>query len=221
MRMGRLRAWTVVAALVATLLLAFLLVEWLGLPLLVDPRPRLVAVSVAAALIGVGLLVVDAVLPIPSSVVMVALGATFGVVGGTALSIVGSLGGFALGYALGRRSRTGIVAIVDPADVARGAAMVRRWGVLAVVASRPLPLVAETVAICSGAGGMRTAPALAAALVGCAGPAAAFSWAGWRGQSAADGPVVFVLVALASGVCWVVGRRLSLSADRSPPPPAG
>lgn len=203
-----------VGALVAALLTAFLVVEWARIPLLVDPGPSLHTASLVAAMIGVGLLVVDAVLPVPSSVVMVALGATFGLVDGMLLSLVGSMGGFALGYALGRRSRGALTTAVDPGDVARGSALVSRWGVLAIVASRPLPLVAETVAISAGAFGMRAAPAFAAALAGTAGPAAVFSYAGWRGATTGDAALVFAFVAVASAVCWVAGRRLSAAADR-------
>jgi uncharacterized membrane protein YdjX (TVP38/TMEM64 family) len=201
-----------VGGLVAVLLVVFVAVEWAGVPLLVDPRPWLRTVSVLAAVIGVGLLVADAVLPVPSSVVMVALGATFGLTAGTLLSVVGSVGGFAVGYLIGRRSRTVLRSAVDGRDVLRGAAMLRRWGVLAVVVSRPLPLVAETVAITAGAFGLRPTAAFAAAVVGTVGPAAAYSYAGWRGASTTDGAVVFVVVVVASAVCWAVGRRLSSAA---------
>jgi uncharacterized membrane protein YdjX (TVP38/TMEM64 family) len=204
----------VMGGLMAVLLIMFVVVEWAEIPLLVDPRPSLQRVSVVAAMIGVGLLVVDAVLPVPSSVVMVALGATFGLVVGILLSIVGSVGGFAVGYLIGRRSRGTLTSAVDGRDVARGAAMVRRWGVLAVVVSRPLPLVAETVAITAGALGLRLTAAFTAAVVGTVGPAAAFSYAGWRGASTADGAVVFVLVAVVAGLFWAVGRRLSSAGDR-------
>ena len=199
--------------LVAALLVVFVAVEWAGLPLLVDPRSSLRTPSVAAALIGVGLLVVDAFVPVPSSVVMVALGATFGLGGGILLAVVGSVGGFALGYAIGRRSRGALRSSVDAGDVARGGALVARWGVLAIIASRPLPLVSETVAISAGAFGMRPAPALTAALAGALGPAAVFSYAGWRGASTGDAVVVFLVVAVVSALCWVAGRRLSASAD--------
>ena len=210
---GRLRAWTVLAGLVAALLVVFVAVEWAGVPLLVDPRSSLRTPSVLAALVGVGLLVVDAVVPVPSSVVMVALGATFGLGGGMLLSVVGGVGGFALGYALGRRSRGALTSSVDAGDVARGGAIVRRWGVLAIVASRPLPLVAETVAISAGAFGLRPASALTAALVGALAPAAVFSYAGWRGASTADGAVVFLVVAVVSVLCWAAGRALWTAAD--------
>lgn len=212
--MTTLRPWALVGGLAAALLVVFLVVEWAEVPLLVDPGPSLHTVSLLAAVIGVGLLVCDAVLPVPSSVVMVALGATFGLAGGMLLSVVGSMGGFALGYALGRRSQGAVTKAVDAGDVERGAALVQRWGVLAIVASRPLPLVAETVAISAGAFGLRPASAFAAALAGTVGPAALFAYAGWRGASTADGAVIFVLVALASALCWAVGRRLS-GADQS------
>lgn len=214
MRLGRLRAWTLVGGLAAALLVVFLVVEWAGVPLLSDPRPWLHTVSLAAAMVGVGLLVFDAVLPVPSSVVMVALGATFGLVGGILLSVVGSVGGFALAYALGRRSRSAVTSAVDAGEVERGAVLLRRWGVVAIVASRPLPLVAETVAISAGAFGLRPASAFTAALAGAVGPAAVFSYAGWRGASTADAAAIFVVVAVVSALSWAAGRRLTSVADR-------
>ncbi|GIE44062.1 VTT domain-containing protein [Actinoplanes lobatus] len=201
--MGRLRVWMLVAVVATVLLTVFLIVELAGVPVLTDPRPLLGRVSVAAAVIGVGLLVADAVLPVPSSVVMVALGATFGLAAGAALSLLGGLGGFAVGYVLGRRSRN-LLATGTP----RSAGLVRRWGLLAVVVSRPLPLVAETVAYTAGALGMRPAAAFAAAAAGTAGPAVAFSYAGWRGATTGDGLVVFGAVAVAALLCWVLGRSL-------------
>jgi uncharacterized membrane protein YdjX (TVP38/TMEM64 family) len=63
-----------------------------GVPLLTDDLPSLGAAGAGAAVIGVALLVIDAVVPVPSSGVMIALGALFGVAGGTALGMVGSVG---------------------------------------------------------------------------------------------------------------------------------
>ena len=219
-----LRPWTLPVGVLAVLLIVFFVVEWLRVPLLVDPRPALGTVTVAAAIIGVGLLVADAVIPVPSSVVMVALGATFGFVGGAVLSVIGSVGGFALGYLIGRRARGSLASAMEGDDVVRIAAFVRRWGLLAVVFSRPLPLVAEMVAFTTGSFGMRPVAAFAAALVGAVGPAVAFSYAGWRGASSADGAIVFALVAVAASLCWAAGRRLSSASDRrrkgAPPRPS-
>ncbi|WP_193315200.1 VTT domain-containing protein [Nostocoides sp. F2B08] len=209
MRLRRVRAWTVVAGLASVLLALFAVVEWAGVPVLVDPTPWLRSVSLVAGVVGVGLLVVDAFVPVPSSVVMVALGATFGLVGGIALSVLGSVGGFALAYAVGRRSRSTLESAVVLGDVERGSGLVRRWGLLAIVASRPVPLVAETVAISAGAFGLRPTPAFAAALAGAVAPATVFSYAGWRGATTGDGVALFAAVVGASVLLWVAGRRWS------------
>ncbi|MGA8045511.1 MAG: VTT domain-containing protein [Dermatophilaceae bacterium] len=213
MRTGRVRAWAVLAGFAATLLALFAIVEWAGVPLLVNPSPWLQTVSLAAAVIGVGLLVVDAFVPVPSSVVMVALGATFGLVGGIALSVLGSVGGFALAYAVGRRSRDAVASAVVPDDLTRGSALIQRWGVLAIVASRPVPLVAETVAISAGAFGLRPVPAVGAALAGALGPAAVFAYAGWRGATTGQGVALFAAVVGVSGILWLAGRRWSAQPD--------
>src|SRR5215218_2557739 len=95
--LGHVRAWVILVGVLGVLLVGFLVVEWWQVPLLVDPRSSLDDLSVVAAMVGVALLVIDAVAPVPSSVVMVTLGATFGFAGGLALSLVGSVGGFAFG----------------------------------------------------------------------------------------------------------------------------
>ena len=63
------------AAMMGVMLLLFGLVEALGVPLLTDPRASLRGLGALAAPLGVGLLVADVVLPVPSSLVMIAHGA--------------------------------------------------------------------------------------------------------------------------------------------------
>jgi hypothetical protein len=84
------RYWAVAVGLLTLVLALFVVVEALGVPLLVDPTPWLARPGIAAALLGVGLLVADVAVPVPSSIVMVAHGALFGVVLGTVLSLLGS-----------------------------------------------------------------------------------------------------------------------------------
>lgn len=101
------RLMLVWVALVAGLLVLFVAVEAAGVPLLSDPDRSLRLVSVPVAVLGVGLLVVDALLPVASSAVMVIHGAAFGVIGGTALSTCGAAGSLALAAWIGRRGRAG------------------------------------------------------------------------------------------------------------------
>src|ERR1044071_237326 len=86
-------------------LACFGIAEGLGVPLLTDPMPALRAAGPLAAVIGVSLLVADVVLPVPSSVIMIAHGALFGIWTGSLLSLAGSTGCSLAGFAIGRAGR--------------------------------------------------------------------------------------------------------------------
>jgi uncharacterized membrane protein YdjX (TVP38/TMEM64 family) len=93
-----------VSVIFGLLLVLFLVGEGTGVPLLKDRSPWLGSTgTLTAAIFGTGLLLADVVLPVPSSAVMVAHGALFGVVGGTLLSVGGSTGATLVGFSLGRR----------------------------------------------------------------------------------------------------------------------
>src|SRR5918998_226226 len=144
------RYWAVIGAILFFFLVLFLLVEAMDVPLLTDPSPWLGRGGVLAALVGVGLLVADVALPVPSSTLMIAHGALFGVVGGTLLSLGGSMGAALVGFALGRRGGPLLARFVQHQGRARADRMLTRWGALAIVITRPVPLLAETVAIMAG-----------------------------------------------------------------------
>src|SRR5918998_4835459 len=109
----------VVGGMVAFFLLLFAAAGLLGVPLLADPTPWLSRGGAAAACVGVGLLVADVLLPVPSSLVMVAHGALFGVTVGTLLSLAGSVGAALLGFAIGRRGGGLMERLVSPAERGR------------------------------------------------------------------------------------------------------
>ncbi len=135
------RYWTVAGRMLAVLLGLFGAAEALDVPLLTDPSPWLDDRGPLAALAGVGLLVVDILLPVPSSLVMVANGAIFGVVAGTTLSLVGSVGVAAVGFGLGRRGGGMLARVVPANERERADRLLGRWGTLAVIATRPAPLL--------------------------------------------------------------------------------
>ena len=93
----------IMCGMLAFFLSLFFVVEAVGIPLLIEPTPWLNGGGAAAAALGVSLLVADVLLPVPSSLVMMAHGALFGVLGGTLLSLVGCTGASLFGFWLGRR----------------------------------------------------------------------------------------------------------------------
>jgi len=201
----------------------FVAVEAAGLGLLTDPTPTMGRVPLAAAAaIGLTLLVVDVVLPVPSSVVMVLHGALFGAVVGSLLSVAGAVGATVVGYLVGRGGAPLVARVAPPAEQDRAAALLGRWGPLAIVVTRPLPLLAETTAIVAGTTRALTVPRVALwAGVGAVAPAVAYAVAGSSAAGGADLPLVFAVVLALAGVTWLVGRRTAAPADRPEPAPHG
>lgn len=205
----------VVAALAGTSLLLFAVVEAAGVPLLTDPLPTLRAAGALAAVLGVALLVADVAVPVPASLVMLAHGALFGLLPGAALSLLGGVGATAVGFAVGRRGRGLVDRVTTPAQRRRADRLLARWGALAIVVTRPVPVLAETVAVLAGTSPLRWPAALLAATVGTAVPAVLYAAAGAAAADAVDGVLVFGLVMALAAVLALAGHLRSRGA-RSP-----
>ena len=202
------RGGLVVGAVVAVVSIAgFALAEALHVAVLVDPGAAMRR-GWAAAAVGVGLLVADVVLPVPSSLVMLAHGALFGVVPGAALSLLGRSGNALVAVMLGRRAaRFGPRPDGPASPGGRSEELVRRWGLPAIVLTRPVPVLAESTTVAAGAMGMRAGPVVAAAAVGALPEAVLYALAGAVAASSANAAVVFVAaLALAAGAWAVVAR---------------
>ncbi len=202
------RYWSVVGAMIAFFLLLFLLVEWMQIPLLTDPSQSLGRGGFYAAAVGVGLLIADVVLPVPSSLVMIAHGALFGVVTGTLLSLIGSLGAALTGFAIGRRGGGWLEKIVTADDRARVERMLERWGALAIVVTRPVPLLAETAAVMAGASAMSWRQLAAASFAGSLPPSLLYALTGSVAASFQNTTLMFTFIMLVSAAFWMVSRKL-------------
>lgn len=203
----------IVVALMASFLLLFLAVESAGVPLLTDPTPSMRHGGVLAAALGVGLLVADVLLPVPSSLVMVAHGAIFGVVSGTLLSVLGSMGAALFGFAIGRRGGKLIERLVTPDERAHANKMLARWGALAVVVTRPVPLLAETVAIITGASPLGWGRMTLASFAGSLPPALLYALTGAAYANFQSATLMFGAV-LVAGSFFLIGRLLELLVSR-------
>lgn len=168
-----------VIGMMAVLLALFAVVRAADVAVLGDPRPVLAQLGTLAALAAVGLLVVDVVLPVPSSLIMVWLGASHGWLAGAVLSLVGGVGASAFAFWVGRRGGPLYARLVPHIERVRADAFLARWGLVAITLTRPVPIVAETTAIVAGTSGAVTwRGVLAAAIVGCAPWAVAYGLAG-------------------------------------------
>jgi len=206
------------AGMAAAFLGLFAVVQALNVPLLTDPTPWLAGGAATAAAVGVALLVLDVLLPVPSSLVMVAHGALFGIAAGTLLSLAGGLGAGALGFALGRWGSPAIRARIAPDERRRADALLERWGALAVVVTRPVPILAETVAILAGTSPLGWPRFLAATAAGTLPAALLYAVTGATAARLDHTILVFALVLLVAAAFWWAGRRLGRGSRSSENP---
>lgn len=200
------RYWLLLGGFIVLFGVLFGVAAALGMPV-EDARPWMGAGGAGAALVGVALLVVDVALPVPSSGVMMLHGLLFGLWTGATLSLAGSMGAAAVGFAVGRAGNGWIRRLVTPEEHDRAGRLLARWGTLAVVASRPVPMLAETVMILAGASPMPWGRAMLAAFAGTVPAALAYAAVGATAASLRAGTAVFVGVVLVGGVFWWWGRR--------------
>jgi uncharacterized membrane protein YdjX (TVP38/TMEM64 family) len=124
----------------------------------------------------VGLLTVDIVAPIPSSLVAALAGTVFGPLLGSVIVFVGLSLGCVVGYAIGRLARTRL----DATGTRRRAyvaatAIHSRGSAVAVIVARPVPLLAEATVVVAGLAGMHRARFMVSCLVANAGVAILFA----------------------------------------------
>ena len=198
----------IMTLMMSCFLVLFLVVEAFGVPVLVDPTPWMNQGGALAASIGVSLLIADVLLPVPSSLVMVAHGALFGVALGTLLSLLGSVWAALFGFAIGRRGGKLLERVVTREERKRADSLLARWGALAIIVTRPFPVLAETVSIMAGASSLGWGSVILASLAGSLPPALLYALTGAAVMSFQSTTLMFGVVLLIAGLFWIVGNRV-------------
>jgi membrane protein DedA with SNARE-associated domain len=171
--------------------------------------------------IGLALMTADLLLPVPSSAIMNWYGSTWaeslGTAGGT---VVGGLVGAAVCVAsslliyglcrwLGRRAA---VRLAGERDLERVRGFFERWGSLTIVATRPVPMLAEAVVCLAGMSRMPLGRFLLASTVGAIPFAMVFAWLGAMGRETEE-PLSMLVLSIAIPlllwvpVVWLLARR--------------
>lgn len=161
------------------------------------------------AAIGIALLVVDVVLPIPSSVVAIGLCLSLGPIWGAGAVAVGCLLAFVLGYGLGRLlPEARLRAWIGPALWDRAREHARGNALWWIVAARPLPVLAEISALMAGVFRLPPLLALVQATAASIAVGALYGASAWLGQR--EPGLVGLLVAMLAlpTLLWCVHRVL-------------
>jgi uncharacterized membrane protein YdjX (TVP38/TMEM64 family) len=126
--------------------------------------------------VGAGLLAADIVLPIPSSVVLTALGVALGGVAGAMVGAAGLTFGCVVGYGLGRAAgKAGATSLLAGSGDASVQRLLKAYGLPLVVACRAVPVLAEASIIAAGIAGLPPLRCLSVAALANIGLAAAYA----------------------------------------------
>ncbi len=159
-----------------------------------------------AAAGGVGLLVADIALPIPSTIVMSALGATYGFWLGGLLATLGSMLAGLTAYGCARwAGRPAAIWIAGEDGLARTEELFARGGAWLVLTSRWLPILPEAVACLAGLARMPFRTFFWALTVGSVPLGLTFAWIGTLTEDRSG--LALALSALIPVGAWVLSRR--------------
>jgi uncharacterized membrane protein YdjX (TVP38/TMEM64 family) len=205
------RSIVLMAAAAAVVIASKLLIEnVLGISLEPFVAAWLERPGAGSAALIVGLLAADVLFTVPSSVVMVLSGAAFGVWWGALLALVGSIAGEWLGFELVRRyGRRATRWLADESDLVPLDRFFARHGALAVVVTRPLPVVMETMTLVAGLSQMPRWQFVLASLAGTTPIVLVYAQAGAVSREIGSAlPAIVILVAMAAaGWVWHQSRH--------------
>ena len=196
-----------VLSLILFFLAGFLVAAALDVPLFTGTDWIQEHARTSAVAILNGLLIGDVLLPIPSSLLMVANGALLGTVGGSLATLISTVLGGALAFWLGRRGAPWLLARISVREHARADRFFSRWGAMAVLVSRPVPIIAETIAILAGTTPMGWRRFLLSVFLGNLPPAILYAFAGASAKNASYSVAIFVILVGLAGAWWLFGLR--------------
>ena len=198
----------VFGGMMALILACFGLASLVDIPWLRDPMQGLSDRPGLAFSLSTALLAADVLLPVPSSLIMIGNGAIFGTMPGSLVSLVGGLSASLTGWAMGRLGSRHLQRFVGDEGMERANAFLHSWGDMAIILSRPIPVLAEAVAILCGS--MRVSPLRLAVFsaMGLYPPCLLYAYAGSRAGAAPEGWQALLWVLGVALLAWVVGRWL-------------
>ena len=192
--------------LVVLQLFLLALVEILAIPILINPFRDMTDASLWVAIIGVGLLIFDVVLPIPSSLVMVGHGAFFGIFIGTCLSLIGATAAAMIGFIIGRLSLPILDKFIESDDQQNADNLLRRMGWMAIILTRPIPILAETTVVLAGTSSMKWTTVLFASLCGNIPIALLYAITGATAANLNNFLFSFVIIIVITGSLWGINH---------------
>ncbi len=164
--------------------------------------------QMAVAGIISGLLAVDLILPIPSSVIMAASGMLLGVWIGGIASFLGAILAACSGFWICRRGgRRVFRRLIGNQETRRIDRWFSKYGVYAIIISRPIPMLTEILSCLAGLSALRFRTFLLSSILGTLPICFVYSYFGSRGDITDPWPAVWVSIVIPA-IGWVIARRI-------------
>ena len=210
-----MRWFWLVLAVVALILIPFFLFEAyftaLGERVARGEVPTTAAVAIISALLAL-----DVLLPVPSSLVSAAAGVLLGFWGGALVVWAGMTVSCVLAYLIGARSSSLARRIVGDGGLLRARELSDRYGDLAIVLCRPVPVVAEASVLFAGVMHVPAARFLRVCALANVGVAAVYAAIGAWAMSVDSFLLAFLGAMAAPGLAWVAARMFLPRAKEAP-----
>jgi uncharacterized membrane protein YdjX (TVP38/TMEM64 family) len=194
--------------LIGFFLVTFGAAEYFNVPLLKDPAYLQQKGGLVAAIGGVLLLVSDILLPVPGSLIMIGNGALFGVLIGTLLSLAGGMSACVCGFLIGKKGNRFIDRFISEQEKETAHKLMMEWGYLAIIITRPVPLLSETVIIIAGTTGLKWNKILLSSFLGLLPGSFIYALTGASAIGMDNGVYSFVIVIIVAGFFWMAGRMI-------------
>ncbi len=158
------------------------------------------------ALVSFFILSADILLPVPSSIVMYMNGYVLGIIGGSLVSLVALLLGSVIGYYLGKLTSMGVKANGEE----RAKLFLQKYGALAILITRGVPILAESICVVCGYNKMPFKPYLLLNLIGYIPLCLLYAIFGHAGYNSNNFLLSFGLSLLVSAAFWFFGKAYLL-----------
>lgn len=161
-----------------------------------------------SAFVSTALLASDIVLPVPSSVLMLLNGKLFGIVIGTVVSCLGLVLSTLLGYIIGKKITSSLSRFLNTRQQEEAEKMFKQWGYLALIISRPIPLLSESISIVAGMQGMPFSSMLISAFAGSLPGALVYAYYGSTSNNEQNQYISFLLVLGIAALAFIISKLL-------------
>jgi 3-dehydroquinate synthase len=185
-------------------LMIFIIFELSGLLTLEDAKDWVISFDSLAGLVIILMLIIDLVIPVPSSVLMTLAGSLYGffwgVLIGTLGSLLASITGFCLTRYIGKRKA---LTFIDESEQKSMNKWFTQWGEGILILSRMVPMLTETMSCFAGLTGISFSRFLSIIIIGTIPVTVYYSYFGSHLHSVSEWSFPLAVGVIIPGILWI------------------